>query len=171
MTVVCCGVNSSALARLNLKEMNGALSLTVMNYICGLNYVYWVVFCSFWWWMALEDVSDLEISLIVALWEIVTISIQRIDDWNKKPITQELSYELLIMRIIFPFFLITGLEQFNRQLNIQHAQMALWRSRGLCWRALSHHPPVWFCRLWRGTVPRHSASLSGLFPPKPGGNR
>lgn len=53
--------------------------------------------------MALDDVSDLEISLIVALWEIVTISIQRMGDWNKKPITQELLYELFIMHIIFPF--------------------------------------------------------------------
>lgn len=52
--------------------------------------------------MALDDVSDLEISLIVALWEIVTISIQRMDDWNKKPIIQEQLYELFIMHIIFP---------------------------------------------------------------------
>lgn len=63
-------------------------------------------------------------------------------DWNKKPITQELLYELFIMHIIFPFFLITGLEQFNRQLNIQRVQMVLFPSQGLCWHALSHHPPV-----------------------------
>lgn len=53
--------------------------------------------------MALDDMSDLEISLIVSLWETVTISMQRMGDWNKKPITQELSYERLIMHIIFPF--------------------------------------------------------------------
>lgn len=56
----------------------------------------------------------------------VTISIETMGDLKDKPITEELSYELM-MRIIFFLFLITGLEQFYWRLNIQRVQMVLWR--------------------------------------------
>lgn len=116
----------------------------------------------FWSWIGWIDICDSEISFTTeqAYWHVTISPIMICDLKNKKtqtPITQAASYKLLIMRIIFSLFLITGLVQFYRQLNIQRVQMVLRRSQGLCWRALSHHPPSFSVQAsvqWR-TIQHH----------------
>lgn len=75
-------VNSPILAWLNLEEMIGDLSWTMISYICGWirksTELFSVAFGVEWHWMT-------EISLIVVQWEIVTISIERMGDWKNKP--------------------------------------------------------------------------------------
>lgn len=137
-------VNSSVLAWLNLEEMIGDLSWTMISYVCGWlrksTELFSVAFGVEWRWMT-------EISLIVVQWEIVTISIERMDDWKNKPNSSHTEAVIWALHnAYYPFFfLITGLEQLYRQLNIQRVQMVLWHSQGPCWHALSHHPTasVW----------------------------
>lgn len=64
--------------------------------------------------MALNDMSDLEISLIVVQWEIVTISIERMGDWKNKPNSNHTGTVVWAPHNAYYLFLflITGLEQF-----------------------------------------------------------
>lgn len=117
------------------------------------------VTCSKWFWTSLIVVRACKRKTTA------TISIKTMDNYDKKEKSNRLSLSLLSSPCIPPA-LITGLQRVYWQVNILSAHISAWCSQGLCWHALSHHPPSILCAGWSaGTVQRYSARLSGLFPP------